>query len=77
MKRLEARHVGEFSATGADGRQYTVHEFRTYTHVAALSGATETLEGMPSFKLADGGHVNKVSNSELQIVATGVKLTRT
>lgn len=70
------RHVGQFSAMGGDGRRYTVYEYRDVIDVSSLAGGRATRDGLPSFKLDGGGHVNKLSDTEFRIVATGVKLTR-
>lgn len=75
-RKLSRRFIAEFRATDSDGKEYTVQEFRDYTTHRSLAGNEETIEGLSSFKLVDGGHVNWLGKTDFQIVGNGVKIRR-
>ncbi|NMY38473.1 MULTISPECIES: hypothetical protein [Pseudomonas] len=61
--------VGQFHARDAEGRVYSVHEFQDSTPGA---------DGQPVFtyKLAIGDRVTKLSDTEFQLVQSGIALLR-
>ncbi|KVV04752.1 MULTISPECIES: hypothetical protein [Pseudomonas] len=61
--------VGQFHARDAEGRVYSVHEFQDSTPGA---------DGQPviTYKLAIGDRVKKNSDTEFELVQSGVILTR-
>lgn len=74
--RTETRRVGQFTAAGDDGKDYTVIEFRDFIHVTYFDNKRDTTEGLRSFKLPSGHHVNCTDQDNYEIVSTGIKLRR-
>lgn len=71
------RQTDAFRAGGDDGKTYDVHEFTQYVGFTALEhGRTEWTPGLKSYRLRDGNAVNKVTDTEFVVVASGVKVTR-
>jgi hypothetical protein len=64
--------VGQFHARDAEGRIYSVHEFRE----SQLSEAGGT-EPVSIYKLAIGDRVNHLGGDEFQLVQSGITMTRT
>ncbi len=63
--------VGQFHARDAEGRVYSVHEFREQLSEA---GGTEPVS---IYKLAIGDRVNHLGGDEFQLVQSGITMTRT
>ena len=61
--------VGQFHARDAEGRVYSVHEFQ---------GSTLGTDGQPviTYKLAIGDRVKKISDTEFELVQSGIALLR-
>jgi hypothetical protein len=64
--------VGQFHARDAEGRVYSVHEFRE-SQLAEVAGT----EPVSTYKLAIGDRVNHLGGDEFQLVQSGVTMTRT
>jgi hypothetical protein len=71
----EIRREDAFAATGDDGKQYTVTEFREYLTTTMLDGTRDSTAGMQIFK-SNGQHVNRIDPENYLIVGTGVKLRK-
>jgi hypothetical protein len=71
----EIRREDAFAATGDDGKQYTVTEFREYLTTTRLDGTRDSTAGMQIFK-SNGQHVNRIDPENYLIVGTGVKLRK-
>ena len=69
------RYITEkFVAVDDQGEEYTITKTRTFETIKYLDGHTEEFEKLPSLTVPMLGHVNKLSDTEFQIVATGTKL---
>lgn len=60
-----------FSAVDEAGNRYIVHIRRTYISTGDLSSPHGRIEGLPSYRLANGGGVNRINDATFEIVATG------
>ncbi|MFJ7885411.1 hypothetical protein ACIQYF_18355 [Pseudomonas sp. NPDC096917] len=60
--------VGQFHARDAEGRVYSVHEFKN----------SDTADGQPviTYKLAIGDRVTKISETEFKLVQSEIQLIR-
>ena len=56
------------------GRSVRVIKVRVFDTVRTFQGSQE-IEKLGRYALADGSHVNQLSDEEFQVLATGVKLT--
>ena len=74
MKRTREQ-TARFVARGSDGQTYRVIEVTEFMHTTSLSDAPQKLEGLKSYHLADGRSVNRISDTEFEIVG-GVRLTK-
>jgi hypothetical protein len=75
--RKQIRETGRFNAVGSDGRTYLVVELTEFEDTTTFeSKTTEWLATQKSYRLNDGSAVNRNSDTELTVVATGVRLTR-
>jgi hypothetical protein len=68
------RENQRFRGIGSDGRVYHFAEYGSRISTGSSAGPGATTEGFPSFQLATGGHINKLSDLEFQILKTGVKV---
>ncbi|MDD1002591.1 MULTISPECIES: hypothetical protein [Pseudomonas] len=65
--------VGQFHARDAEGRVYSVHEFQESNPSAdGLAG----MEPVTTYKLAIGDRINKIDDTQFELVQSGVMLTR-
>ena len=64
--------VGQFHARDAEGRIYSVHEFRESQPVDA-DGA----EPVSTYRLAIGDRVTHLGGDDFQLLQSGVTMTRT
>lgn len=62
--------VGQFHARDAEGRIYSVHEFKE-----SEVDATSSSDGV-TYKLAIGDRLNYLGNDEFMLVQNQVKITR-
>jgi hypothetical protein len=53
------------------GNAYKIHVHRSRIGAGNLDNPDETVEGLASYRLTNGGAVNKVDDNTFQIVATG------
>lgn len=60
--------VGQFHARDAEGRVYSLHEFKDST---AATGDQPVI----TYKLAIGDRVTKISETEFELTQSGIKLT--
>ena len=66
--------VGQFHARDAEGRIYSVHEFReSQVTETDLGGA----EPVSTYRLAIGDRVTHLGGDDFQLVQSGVTMTRT
>ena len=61
--------VGQFHARDAEGRVYSVHEFQDSTPGSDGQQAI-------TYKLAIGDRVKKISDTEFELVQSGIALVR-
>ena len=66
--------VAQFHARDAEGRVYSVHEFRESQPTGTEAGATEPVS---IYRLAIGDRVTHLGGDEFQLVQSGVTMTRT
>ncbi|AMB85651.1 hypothetical protein AWM79_10215 [Pseudomonas agarici] len=65
--------VGQFHARDAEGRVYSVHEFKeSMPSVDGLAGT----EPVITYKLAIGDRVNKLDDQEFLLVQSGITIIR-
>lgn len=63
-----------FDAYDDDGNRYTVHLIRSFKTGIALDGSRYRVEGLKSYRLANGQFLNKHDEETFEIVATGTRL---
>ncbi|MDH4873003.1 hypothetical protein [Pseudomonas sp. BN515] len=67
--------VRQFVIVGPDLLDYAIQEYQEVTEIRNLDGSCERIEGMKRYQLQYGGAVNKLSQREFKVVATGMVLT--
>jgi hypothetical protein len=77
VSRIETRHTGQYTAEDAQGRRYQIVEYTEFHHVSTFGNLDQWVEGLKDYRLSDGSHVNRDSETEFEIVASGVKLRLT
>ncbi|MCJ7814203.1 MAG: hypothetical protein MUP34_02140 [Candidatus Atribacteria bacterium] len=68
--------TNEFMTLSTDGKTVMIYEFTEFFDVRVFKNLNERVEGLKSFKTADGRHVNFISEGEYKIVETGEILKR-
>jgi len=66
--------VGKFHARDAEGRVYSVHEFRESQLTETETGGAEPVS---TYRLAIGDRVTHLGGDDFQLVQSGVTMTRT
>ena len=69
--------TGRFQARGESGQTFTVIESTTIVQTQFLDGSQDVVHGSKAYRLAGAGPVNRISENEFEIAATGEVLTRT
>lgn len=69
---MALEQVGHFHARDAEGRVYSVHEFRE-SQLPEVGGK----EPVSTYRLAIGDRVNHLGGDDFQLVQSGVTMTRT
>jgi hypothetical protein len=68
------RHKLTFEVFDSEGRRYLIHEYVTIIPMGTLNDPNATAEGLKAYRTADGGAVNRRSDNEFEIVATGMRV---
>jgi hypothetical protein len=70
------KKVSEFKAVDESGNIYTVNVFQHYINVGDLKNSNAVIPGLKELRLATGGHVNMISDTEFEIVQTGTRIKK-
>jgi putative component of toxin-antitoxin plasmid stabilization module len=68
------RQTGRFTASGDDGRQYTVYIYTDVIDAGTFGDPNAVVEGLKELRTSDGMAVNHRQKGEYQVVQTGVVL---
>ncbi|MDQ4120711.1 MAG: hypothetical protein M3209_04605 [Acidobacteriota bacterium] len=74
MNRTKTEYTGEIIAIDENGREYRVLEFTEYHDASTFTTPNVWEEGLKELKLSDGSLINKISDTEFEVVATGIRL---
>ena len=72
---MAEQYAGQIVAVGPDNLDYHIQVFQDVITERLLSGEVRHMPGLKRFKIQGGGAVNQLSETEYQVVATGLKLT--
>ncbi len=68
------KQTGQFTATGDDGRRYTIYIYTDFIDAGHFGNPNAVVEGMKELLTSDGMAVNRHQKGEYQIVQTGLML---
>jgi hypothetical protein len=68
------RLTGKFTATGEDGRSYTIHVYTWSTRSYGVGGESVEVEGRRDYVTATGLGVTRLGRGRYLIDATGIAL---
>ena len=68
------KYVGRIVGVGTDNLDYVINIYQDETIERSSSGMVRH-EGLKHFEMQSGGDVKKISETEYEIVATGVRVT--
>ncbi|HBO1750222.1 TPA: hypothetical protein L4F86_005376 [Pseudomonas aeruginosa] len=68
--------TGRFQVRNASGQTFTVIESTTVVQTQYLDGSQDVVHGSKGYRVAGDGPVNKISENEFEIAATGEVLKR-
>ncbi|MGZ9738066.1 hypothetical protein ACXX83_06430 [Pseudomonas sp. GNP012] len=68
------KYVGKIVGVGTDNLNYVINIYQDETIERSSSGMVRH-EGLKHFEMQSGGDVKKISETEYEIVATGVRVT--
>jgi hypothetical protein len=74
--RTQRKFVREFKASDDAGNEYLISEYQDYIINQSLAGNTETVEGLKSFTVRGGGHVNRLDDDTFQAPGDTRRLRR-
>ena len=72
---MAEQYAGQIIAVGPDNLDYQIQVFQDVITERLLSGEIRHTPGLKRYQMQGGGAVNKLSETEYQVVATGLKLT--
>lgn len=70
------KKVSEFKAVDESGKIYTVNVFQKFISAGDLDNSHAVIPGLKELRLATGGHVNRVSDSEFEILQSGIRIKK-
>ncbi|HDS1733774.1 MULTISPECIES: hypothetical protein [Pseudomonas] len=68
------KYVGKIVGVGTDNLQYAINIYQDETVERSPHGMVRH-EGLKHYEMQSGGAVTRISESEYEIVATGVRVT--
>ncbi|MNE28657.1 hypothetical protein GPJ81_13915 [Pseudomonas alkylphenolica] len=68
------KYVGKIVGVGTDNVNYVINIYQDETVERSSNGMIRH-EGLKHFEMQSGGDVKKISETEYEIVATGVRVT--
>lgn len=68
--------TGRFQARGESGQTFTVIESTTIVQTQFMDGSQDIVHGSKGYRVAGEGPLNRISENEFEIAATGEVLTR-
>jgi hypothetical protein len=68
--------TGSFEVIDEAGGRHTITEYTDLIENVSMDGTRETIKGLKSYKMPNGGHVNQLSDDMFAEVRTGKKLRR-
>ena len=68
--------IEQFQAVDDTGAVHTIRVFADVHHITMLDGSQQRVEGMKSYALANGNHVNLEDDGTLVNVHTGRRMRR-
>ncbi|MBB4863334.1 hypothetical protein HNP46_002181 [Pseudomonas nitritireducens] len=68
--------TGRFQARGESGQTFTVIESTTIVQTQFMDGSQDVVHGSKGYRVVGGGPLNRISENEFEIAATGEVLTR-
>jgi len=71
---MSDKYVGKLTGVGTDNVRYVINIYQDETVERSSRGMVRH-EGMKHFEMQRGGQVKKISETEYEIVATGVRIT--
>ncbi len=74
MGHATIKQTGKFTASGSDGRAYTVYIYTNYIDTGNFIDPNAFVEGLKELRTSDGLAVNRHKKGEYEIVQTGVLL---
>lgn len=74
MTKKKTEPTKEIVAVDELGQKYQIIEFTEYHDVSTFTTPGIWEEGLKEFRLSDGSPVNKLSDTDFEIVASGVQL---
>lgn len=72
---MAEQYAGQIVAVGSDNLDYQIQVFQDVITERLLSGEVRHTPGLKRYQMQGGGAVNQLSETEYQVVATGLKLT--
>jgi hypothetical protein len=66
--------TGKISAVDADGNRYTIIKYTEFYEQREVIGGVKWLPGHDTYKLQNGGTVEKISDGEFRVLASDLKL---
>ena len=66
MTRKQVKITGRFLAEDQNGKRYQIIEHTTFHDNSAFQKPNEWISGLKEYRLENGTHVNKLSDTEFQ-----------
>ncbi|AZE55904.1 hypothetical protein C4K03_3751 [Pseudomonas synxantha] len=71
---MAEKYVGKIVAVGTDNLDYVINVYQDEIVERTLNGLVRH-EGLKRFEMQHGGAANKITETEYEVVATGMRIT--
>lgn len=77
MSETQRRVTGSFQAVDDNGIEYSITEYTKFEHTTTLETATgDESEGVKEYEAGAGSPLNRISDTEFEMVADGTRLRK-
>lgn len=70
------KKVEEFEAVDSNGKKYRVIHYKSIINTGELNNPNSTMLGLSDFRLSSGESINRVSESEFELLQQQIRIFR-
>lgn len=70
------RKIEEFDAVDSDNKKYRVVHYKSVKNVGDLDNPNATILGLSEYRLSNGDRINRVSDTEFELLQPQIRIFR-